>query len=441
MVSLLTELKEYIDKHELIGTSDKVLVAVSGGIDSVVLTHLLDELKYKIGIAHVNFQLRGTESDKDEQLVKDLSKGLGVPWHVQKFEANTYAQKHGISIQMAARELRYRWFEELCRTHDYQKIAIAHHLNDVLETLLLNVTKGTGIAGLHGIAVKKDRIIRPLLFTTKDRIKNYANENKLDWREDESNLDDKYQRNLIRNQVVPLLKNINPNIEYTTKETVEILSSVERIYRSSLEQLKQKLITREGDHLIISKSNLKSTDPALLYDILNEYGFNLDQCRSLLQEAFNNVGKVFESTTYKLNVDRDRLIISPLHNMLQTGSIEEQQKSIMVAGRNWVITNRKASEYVIPNDLEIGVFDIEKLAFPLAIRNWQKGDRFYPLGMMMHSKKVSDFLIDNKVPRNLKQNTMVLTSKEEICWVVGFRIDDRFKVTETTERILEIKIK
>ncbi len=437
---LIPEVKRFIETEQLLQPNDQVLVAVSAGVDSVVLSCVLNELGYSINIAHVNFQLRGDASDEDEQLVERLAGKLRVPYHVTRFETAEYAKNQGMSTQMAARELRYQWFEQIRVAHNYQLIATAHHLNDVLETILLNFTRGAGIAGFHGILPKRGKLIRPLLSVTKEQVIWYANSQGLRWREDQSNSSDYYQRNLIRNQVVPLLKEINPNLETTTRNTVEIIRSVEARYYKSLEETRNELCVKHQQHIRILKSKLYEFEPAILADLLRDYGFNLEQCRALIHQALENTGSVFNSPTHVLNVDRQEIIISPLPAREAPTVIESiGLDQVKIGAQRWQLAIHPRSDYDIRSDPWLGAFDLDRIHFPLTVRNWSAGDRFYPLGMG-GAKKISDFLIDCKVPYNYKNEVRVLVSKGEIVWVVGHRVDDRYKITDKTRKVLEISV-
>ncbi|GJM27614.1 MAG: tRNA(Ile)-lysidine synthase [Cyclobacteriaceae bacterium] len=437
--SLIRQTDVFITKEGLLDLGEKVLVAVSGGVDSMVLLHILQELGYNTAIAHANFQLRGEESELDEQLIRQIADSQEIPLHIRRFNTREYAKDQGISVQMAARDLRYAWFKQVMKDHGYHKVAVAHHLNDLLETLLLNITRGTGIAGLHGILPQQGAIIRPLIFTDKQNIQAYADDRDIKWREDRSNSDESYQRNLIRHQVVPILKKINPALEATTKNTVEILKSVEDEFNKAIQQYRQQMIIEEGGHIRIPKSRLRAITPPILKEVIGDYGFVYDQCKLLLGSTIDQTGKVFYSDTHTLNVDREEIIISPKSKESVQAVIDCNQDSISIGGYQWQILHYQSEQYHIKNMGNTAAFDFEKLDFPLKVRGWLPGDRFYPLGMT-GQKKLSDFFIDNKVPRNLKTETLVLLSGDNIAWVVGHRIDNRYKITNKTRKVLEISV-
>jgi tRNA(Ile)-lysidine synthase len=438
MNGIIDQVIEFIDAEHLLQPNDRVLVAVSGGVDSVVLTYLLNELGYQIGIAHANFQLRASESEADEKFVTDIAHNLKVPVYTKKFDTELYARNAGISTQMAARALRYEWFEALRQQFGFHIIATAHHADDVVETVLLNFTRGTSIRGLHGILPKREHIIRPMLTVNKQSIIAFAKGHSIAWREDQSNQSDYYQRNLIRHQVIPILKRINPRLEATTRNTVEMLRSVEQHYRNSLDQLRQQIMISDQHHTKIFKSEVKDLSAVVLADLLIDFGFNLEQCKSVLK-ALGQSGKMFYSGRYMLNVDREEIVISPIYPESGLATIDGPEDLRHLGGHKWNLSVHSAGQYKINPDRWTGAFDLDLVAFPLKLRNWSAGDRFCPLGMRQH-KKLSDFLIDTKVPVNYKQEVQVLLSQARIMWVVGHRIDDRFKITEDTTKVLEISI-
>ncbi|MDH3710967.1 MAG: tRNA lysidine(34) synthetase TilS [Cyclobacteriaceae bacterium] len=418
---------------------DQYLLAVSGGVDSMVMAHLFRDQGFSIGLAHVNFTLRGKDAELDQEFVKSLAESWGVPYYHKRVDTADYARSKRISLQMAAREIRYQWFEELLASSDYQWVVTAHHQNDELETMLLNFTKGTGLAGLHGIAPKRGNIIRPLLFATKQRILDYARKSQISWREDSSNQSDYYQRNLIRNKVIPILKEINPKLEQTAHASAEVIGVAETVFLRKVEEIKATLLIQKGDHIWIDTSLLTSQPLPIWFQILNEYGFNYQQVIKIA-DTLGKSGSKFISSTFQLNVDRHHLVITPLNKQSLSGfTIDNTSGSYQQGNKTWTLARHEAKSFSIKVDDGTGAFDLESLQFPLRVRNWEPGDWFHPLGMS-HRKKVSDLLVDVKVPLNLKDEVQVVTSGEDIVWVVGFRIDDRFKITQQTEKVLEITI-
>ena len=419
--------------------NQKILVAVSGGVDSVVLVDLLKKANYNFAIAHCNFHLRDEESDGDESFVEQLAQDLDVPFFCDNFDVKTEANEKGISIQMAARNMRYDWFLRLCSQFEYDVIATAHHKNDSIETVLYNLTKGTGLAGLHGIQPKLNSVVRPMLFATKEDVLEYAKSQSLSWREDSSNTSNKYFRNLIRNEVIPLLKNINPNLEETFQVSIEKLKYTEDFFLAQVDSIKSILVEERGGDYWISIPLLKKYKgfEIILFQILSEFGFNYSQVRQIFQSFNSQSGKVFHSPVYLLSIDRSYLVITP-----HADEVSEQQifdltkplKSLNFELRFEILDN---SDLVIDPSKDIAFIDLDEIEFPIKLRSWNQGDRFYPLGMTK-KKKLSDFLIDNKVPVNLKSRIFVLTTNNSIFWVIGHRIDNRFKITKSSRRVLKI---
>jgi tRNA(Ile)-lysidine synthase len=441
---MLDQFLSFINKHNLIQPSQKVLLAVSGGMDSVVMCDLFSKAKIDFVIAHCNFGLRGEESNEDEMFVKKLSIKYKVPFMVTTFQTADFAETEKISAQMAARILRYEWFEKVRKEQNCDYIATAHHQNDVLETVLLNLTKGTGIAGLHGIRIKNGHIIRPLLFAEKETIFDYVVENQIIWREDSSNESNKYQRNLIRNEVVPLLKQINPNLENTMQHTVERIAAVEDIFEQEIEMLRKQITWSDSQAIFVNYKAIQTlSQPVIkLSELLKPYHFTYQQSQDIFEAFDKESGKTFLSPTHTLVKDRTELVITPK-------SLQSFVSQVITSDDEEVIVNNlkleigksfeKTEDFVVPTVRKIACLDADKVRFPLQLRKWKEGDWFCPLGMNK-KKLISDFLIDQKVPLNLKKEVYLLTSNGSIVWVMGMRIDDRFKVTDKTERVVLLKI-
>ncbi len=430
--------KSFVHQHQLIEENQTTLLAVSGGVDSVVMSELFYRAKYSFAIAHCNFGLRGQASLQDEAFVQRYQ----VNCYTHTFDTLDYAQQHGLSIQMAARQLRYQWFEELCDRFYLAKIATAHHQDDILETLLFNLTKGTGIAGLHGILPQKGKLIRPLLFADKNSLMQYAQVEKLAWREDATNAEDTYARNLLRNQVIPVLKVINPNLTQTNQLTVERLSQVDAFFQEKLAILRQELLVTNGQaqELVLGPIQDKPWAPVVIWELLKPFGFNFIQVRNLLVSQPPSGRKVY-STHYELYIDRGKWILTP-HTQC-----EEAVYTIADPGINTLDTPTYSLQmsqvpqisYQLMTDKQVAALDLASLQFPLTIRKWQPGDFFYPLGMNQ-PKKVSDFLVDLKVPRPYKEQVHVLISNQQIVWIIGYRIDNRFKLKPTTQTVYEMRL-
>ncbi|MEL6539610.1 MAG: tRNA lysidine(34) synthetase TilS [Bacteroidota bacterium] len=437
---MLLAFRDFIRKHQLLSPTDTTLLAVSGGIDSVVMCALFSRTQLRFAVAHANFKLRGQESEEDEAFVKALAQQYGVTYYAQSFDVLSYAQEHALSTQMAARELRYRWLDALCGQHDIKQFATAHHWNDSIETVLLNLTKGTSIAGLHGILPRRGRCIRPLLFADKAAIVQYAQAEKLAWREDSSNKKDAYQRNIIRNQVIPKLKSINPSLESTTRQTIARLTQVEVVFDAYVAMVKEQVWKQEGTDYYLAVRTIQDQiwAPVVLFALLKPLGFSFVQVSDLLQQRPAS-GAIISSASHQLCVDREQWIISPrtvLDDVVYT--LQADTSVLDMPYHSLRCTHVPSAQHRILPDHQVASLDRARLQFPLQVRRWQPGDYFYPLGMQGR-KKVSDFLIDIKVPRLLKERTYVITSAGQIVWVVGYRIDDRFKVTERTEHVVILR--
>ena len=436
---MLNTFLNFVLTNKLFSKRDKILATVSGGVDSVVLVDLLFQGGFNFAIAHCNFQLRGKESDDDELFVKELAAKMEVPFFRAAFDIKTQVEKDGVSTQMAARNVRYDWFEKLRTTLDYHIIATAHHKNDSLETVLYNLTKGTGLAGLHGIKPKINHLVRPLLFATKDEIKDYALQCSLSWREDSSNASNKYHRNLIRNEVIPLLRKINPNLETTFETTLDRLQATDDFFTSQVDAIKNIILERREDDYWLSIKTLKKYAgiEVVLHHVLGDFGFNYHQVKQIIQSFDAQSGKVFHSVGYVLNVDRFYLVISPVQDEFSERLIYDGLKPVIAPGFKLVFEEFNSDNFSIDRSINCACIDLDRINFPIALRSWQKGDWFIPLGMTK-KKKLSDFMIDEKIPVNLKSRTFVLTANNNIFWVVGHRIDNRYKITNSTRRILKI---
>ncbi len=437
---MLESFLTFIGEHELLGPDDKILLTVSGGIDSMVMSDLFLRAGYEFSIAHCNFQLRGEESDADEALVKEMAKNRGISLFTERFETERFASDRGISIQMAARQLRNEWFEALLERHGFDIYAVAHHLDDSFETFLFNITKGTGIAGMHGIRPKSGHVIRPLLFATRAMIEKYARERSLIWREDASNTSLKYHRNKIRHMVVPVLREINPDLEKTFLSTVERISAVEDIFLSQIRNVRERAVMRKDSGLWIRmEAVMKSPgSPAVLHELIRRFGFNYRQAANIVRHWPGRSGRLFYSPTHIMVADREYLIISARETEKEEMvKIEKGTREVSLRQVTLTFQVLPAEEVSFNTGEETAILDYDKLLFPLLVRNRKRGDFFRPLGMR-GKKKLSDFMIDEKIPVNLKKDVMVLQSGDDIAWVINYRIDDRFKVTESTRHVLKI---
>ena len=434
---MVDRFREFIEQNDLCGETDRILLAVSGGIDSVVMMDLFLKNGFEVGVAHCNFGLREDESDGDEEFVRKLAEEKGITSFIEHFETEQTASEKGISTQMAARDLRYEWFEEIRSGEGYSYIATGHNFNDSVETMVFNLIKGTGLKGLTGISVKSGVVIRPLLFASREEIEAYASENSIPFRTDSSNASTKYHRNYIRHKILPEFRNVNPGFDITIRNTLERLAGMYRFVNDWLETEKTSYLRDDGKDIYL-KNDIFSriNEPAILYEIIRPYGFNYDQCESVMEGLGKEAGKVFYSEEFTLNIDRDHIIISPRQQTEERFEISRKDKFLVTDRFNLTFEILESTPVLSP-DRHIAYLDLDKLHYPLVLRNWEKGDWFIPLGMK-GKKKLSDFMIDKKIPLNLKKRIMVLLSKGSIAWIAGHRIDDRFKIDSKTSRILKI---
>jgi tRNA(Ile)-lysidine synthase len=441
---MLEQFQEFVQREMLFTAKQRVLLAVSGGVDSVVMAELFHLARCNFAIAHCNFSLRGKESDDDELFCASLAGRYKAPFYTQRFDTGKYAVTHKMSIQAAARKLRYDWLNQVAEKNKFDRIATAHHKNDVLETMLINLTRGTGLAGLHGILAKQNNLIRPLLFTTREHIEAYAQHHQLRFRYDSSNSSDKYVRNKLRMRVIPTLREINPSIENTAVFISKNLHDAEIIVKEQVERERKKCVTVRAKKTYISIRKLKSLHPlrTYLYEFLRGFGFNGRLVEQVMDALDETPGKLFFSDDFQLLRDREYLVISEkkkVREILEL-KIKSSDKRILKPLRLAFEKIKRGKKFQVPVSNTIACLDHSKIKFPLVLRRWQHGDRFVPLGMDLR-KKISDFLIDSKVPLTDKENIWVLESGKEIVWLVGMRIDDRFKITDRTKTVYSIELK
>jgi tRNA(Ile)-lysidine synthase len=441
---MVKEFLDFIKKENLFERGDKILVTVSGGVDSIVMCDLFHKAGFSFAIAHCNFNLRGKESDGDKKFVSDLAEKYQVPFYWKSFETKPYSKKKKISIQMAARDLRYEWLKRLAGDKKYDCIATAHHLDDSIETFFINLLRGTGIAGLQGVPVKQGLIIRPLLFANKNMIRNYAKAEKLKWREDSSNNSDKYLRNNIRHHLVPSLKKLNAGFEKTITKELAYFKDAAEIFKKFIEEKKKEIVIEEGKNILLSIKKLKDSGHAetILHELLRAYDFTPESTELIAQRMYATAGKKFLSPTYRLIKDRDFFILTPKQSTVREKDlfIKKDQTEFRSPNLHLKMESfRGGMEQVKDRKNSVAYFDLASLSFPLKIRKWKQGDAFHPLGMT-GKKKLSDFLIDKKIPLHNKENIYVLESSGHIAWVIGHRIDNRYKVLKETQMVMRITV-
>lgn len=431
----------HIRQHNLLKPHEHVLLTVSGGLDSMVMLHLFVTTGFKVSVAHCNFQLRGAESDGDEQFVSDSCQHLEVPFYTRRFDTNNYATQKGVSIQMAARELRYAWFNELTGSKGIEVIATAHHLNDSIETTLLNLISGRGIDGLTGIAVKNGNIIRPLLFATRAQIETYAVDHSIVWREDSSNQHDHYKRNFIRHQIIPRLKQLNPALEDSIQRSMLKNAAAGELALQGISSFRDRYVNNSHQRMAISKAGMAvfQYPQAVLYELVRGQGFTLEQCEQAIAALHGQSGKQFLTPTHQMTIDREEMIITAVshHFLPDQVHIDEHQSKSTLGG--WSMELVSSADCTITTATHHVSLDAGKIQFPLTWRPWHEGDYFVPLGMT-NRKKVSDFLIDTKIALSDKAGVTVVVSKGEIIWVVGHRISHHFRITASTRRVLRLKV-
>ena len=424
---------KYINDNKLFDKKSKILLALSGGIDSICLADVLIKLGYNIEFAHCNFNLRGQESDDDQDFVKQLSLKYKIPFHTISFDTLDYAKKNKISVQMAARDQRYYWLEKIRININADFIAVAHNLDDNIETFFINIIRGSGIKGMLAIQNKYHFIVRPLMFSARNEIVAYVVSNDLKFREDSSNISDKYLRNNIRHNIIPLIKKINPSIGKTITKEISILTNINSIYKSVVDIVIKDFLetTERGFKIKIKKVNSLSPLKPYLYEIFSPYGFtDIGSIFDILAHSIS--GKKILSNTHALLFDREYIFIE---NIEKKNNEEFQvSKDLFNIKKPLKIHFSFSESIVINKEKNIACFDFDKLNFPLKIRQWKPGDKFCPLGMGSF-KKVSDFFIDIKLDVFSKEKVFLMCSGMKIIWVIGYRIDDRFKITSKTKKM------
>ncbi len=436
---MLEAFKQHLETHLGFLQDSRLLLAISGGLDSVVLAHLCHKIDLKVSFAHCNFNLRGAESDADEEFLLELAEDLELEIYIESFETETYAKEKGISIQMAARELRYNWFSELAEQLQFDYILTAHHADDNLETFLINLTRGTGLEGLTGIPEVSGKIVRPLLPFSRETMEVYANTEHIKWQEDCSNASTKYLRNKLRHDIIPILKQMNPQLLQNFQTTISNLQDSQDLVEDAIVKLQRKVVEVEDNQIKLNIKKIKklSNPKAYLYQLLKDFNFTAWNDVVNLLDAQS--GKQVFSSTHRLLKDRDYVLLSEL-------DLNSTEISISISKEDKEVTTLVGDMYfdqvdsILETSKNIIYADAEQLKFPLAIRKWQEGDLFYPLGMK-GKKKLSKYFKDEKLSLIDKENVWILFSDDDVVWVIGKRADERFKVTENTTTILKIELR
>ena len=451
---MLQVVKRYIEINNLLEFGKRIIVGLSGGADSVVLLSVLHELGYDCVAAHCNFHLRAEESARDEQSSADFAASLPVPFFKKDFDTNAVAKKKGISIEMAARDLRYEWFEELRKNENAGAIAVAHHQDDSIETLLLNLIRGTGIKGLTGIKPRNGFIVRPLLCVSKAEILQYAQTENLPFVSDSSNSLPEFTRNKIRLQVIPLLKTLNLSINKALSQTMYNLNEAVKIYDAEVEKFKETVYDERSGRIDISLLKQFPSPETLLFELLKDFGFGKEIVSDIYKAIDSQSGKEFYSPTYRLIKDREAFLLLPIEDgcddkgmylihLDEIGTLDipfRMKISIIFAFQDMKEhTLSCQSEWRHCHDRSVAYLDRDKLHFPLLLRKWRPGDKFIPFGMKGF-QKLSDFFNNNKISKPEKKKIWLLFSGGEIVWVVNHRIDDRFRINENTKNVYVIRL-
>lgn len=440
---LIDRFQEYVKQHNLFTRQDKILLTVSGGVDSMVLMSLCVNSGYNVGIAHCNFSLRGQESDEDEIMVQETARRYGIECYNRRFDTLGEMDRTGESMEMAARRLRYEWFHSLCEEHGYTVIAIAHHMDDSIETFFINMLRGTGLRGFTGISKQVGRIVRPLMFATRKEILEYAHSKHIQFREDSSNLSTKYLRNKIRLGIIPRMREITPRFSFLMHRNIERLTSAQRFIDNAIDNIYNDIAEIKGDICTLHIDGIAdlSSREFVIYEILNSrFGFKGDTVDSLCKSLdAGNVGKRFYSRSYVAYIDRGDIVVAPIeeNDLCEISVAQGQRRAYCGTSVLYfdVCDVDSLDTYNVPAN--VALLDIEKITFPLTLRRWQEGDSFIPFGFNGR-KKVSDYLIDHKVSMAEKARQFVLLSQGEIAWLVGRRTSDDCRITDSTDKVLRI---
>ena len=422
---------------------EKFIAAVSGGIDSVVLCELCKQSRIQFSIAHCNFQLRGEESERDEKFVREIAEKYGVEVFVKKFDTEAYANAKKFSIQEAARDLRYQWFIQLKKEKGFSFTLLAHHADDNIETLLMNFFRGTGLQGLTAMPEEnrgEKFILRPLLGVRRKEIIEFAKQNQLSWVEDSSNASSKYTRNFFRNELLPAIKKSYPQVEENLLANIDRFKKTNSLYQAAVEELKKKVCEKYASEVRIPILKLmKYQQTSLIYEIIKDYGFGEKQVEEVIKLADAESGKFIANDQYQIIKSRKWFVIAPKTIVADTIAIEEGMEKICFSGGQLELRTIPFEKFRLQKKEDIAQLDSRDIEFPLLLRKWKRGDYFYPLGMRK-KKKLARFFIDQKLSKNQKENIWVVESNKKIIWVVGMRIDDRFKVVESTKKIVIINL-
>jgi tRNA(Ile)-lysidine synthase len=439
---MVEQFLKYIHSEKLFHTSHRILLAVSGGADSMLMLHLFTSAGFSVAVAHCNFKLRGEESDGDEQFVSEYCDKHNLAFYVKHFNTGELAFQEGISIEMAARDLRYEWFRHLLDQHHFDYLATAHHQDDVIETFLINLSRGSGIRGLSGIQPKSGRIIRPMLFTNRKEILDYCVRMKIGFRTDSSNMETVYKRNLIRQEILPLLEQVNPAFRRNALKTIGTLNETGMLFHQRINEIKSFVYSEDDQGALIHIVKLLNFSPirTILFELIREYGFQPEQIDDIVDSLTKESGRKFFSEEYRLIKDRDYLLIAPnpsgIEKLFYIGEDSTKLSFPLHLSLEKIDRNPDFRFSTNPNVVDL---DLDKLVFPLILRHWKEGEYFQPLGMT-GLKKLSDFFIDEKFSIPEKESVWILASGNQVVWIVGRRLDDRFKITSKTKQILRIKL-